>query len=528
MPGISRAAHAQASASVRADTSAWLAVTAGTIGSFMATLDISIVNAALPTIQGEIGASGTDGTWISTAYLVSEIVIIPLTGWLVRTLGLRNFLLICAVLFTLFSVLCGCSSTLDLMIVGRVGQGLAGGAMIPTALTIVATRLPPAQQTMGTALFGMTVIMGPVIGPLLGGWLTEHISWHYAFFINLPVGMFLIGLLLLGLPHERARWAELLKGDWMGIIGLTAGLGCLTVVLEEGQRERWFESGFIVTLSLISALGLALLVATQYLRRDPVLRLSVLWRRDFGAVFVMILAVGMILFGVMYLIPQFLAAIAQYNTEQAGYVILLAGLPTVLLMPAMPWLLARVDVRLLVAIGMLCFASSCFLDIELTSDSRGTEFVWGQLLRGCGLAFAMMALNQAAVSSVPAELAADASGLFNAGRNLGGSIGLAIIATFQERRMALHLDRLGSTRTANDAQVQFQLQAWTEHLQQLGADPQLASQQALALSAQLLQQQALVMTYNDLFWIFGVIVLATLPLIVFLKPLPKGAPLAMH
>ncbi|MET1023421.1 MAG: MFS transporter, partial [Pseudoxanthomonas sp.] len=153
----------------------------------MATLDISIVNAALPTIQGEVGASGTEGTWISTAYLVSEIIMIPLTGWFVRTLGLRNFLVICAVMFTAFSVMCGLSSSLPMMIIGRIGQGFAGGALIPTALTIVATRLPPAQQTMGTALFGMTVIMGPVIGPLLGGWLTENVSWHYAFFLNVPV-----------------------------------------------------------------------------------------------------------------------------------------------------------------------------------------------------------------------------------------------------------------------------------------------------------------------------------------------------
>ncbi|KAF1019956.1 MAG: Multidrug export protein EmrB [Paracidovorax wautersii] len=521
---------AAASSPERADAGAWLAVAAGTIGSFMATLDISIVNAALPTIQGEIGASGTEGTWISTSYLVAEIVIIPLTGWFVRTLGLRNFLLGCAVLFTLFSVMCGLSTSLDMMIVGRVGQGLTGGAMIPTALTIVATRLPPAQQTVGTALFGMTVILGPVVGPLLGGWLTENFSWHYAFFINVPICVALVVLLLVGLETERARWADLLKGDWLGIVGLSVGLGCLTVVLEEGQRERWFESMFIIGLSIASAIGLGMLLAAQFLREDPVIRLSILWRRDFGSVFLMIMAVGMILFGVMYMIPQFLAVIANYNTEQAGYVILLAGLPTVLLMPTMPFLLAKVDVRILVFIGMACFAASCFADISLTADSRGPEFVVGQLLRGCGLAFAMMALNQAAISSVPRELASDASGLFNAGRNLGGSMGLAIISTYQERRLAFHADWLGSAVTANAPQGQAFLQGMTQQLTQASGDAALASQQALSVAAQLVQQQALVMAYNDLFWIFGVIVLCTMPLILFLKPLPKGqgVSLAMH
>ncbi len=509
----------------KADAGAWLAVAAGTIGSFMATLDISIVNSALPTIQGEVGASGTEGTWISTAYLVSEIVMIPLTGWFVRTLGLRTFLLICSVMFTLFSVMCGLSDTLQMMILGRIGQGFTGGALIPTALTIVGTRLPPAQQPVGTAMFGMTVIMGPVIGPLLGGWLTEHISWHYAFFLNVPVCIGLLALLLLGLPHEKSNLRGLLVADWLGIAGLTAGLGALTVVLEEGQRERWFESDFIITLSLISAAGFLALLASQLFHRDPVIRLSILLERSFGAVFVMVAAVGMILFGVMYMLPQFLATIAGYNTEQSGYVVLLAGVPTVLLMPMMPKLLQTVDVRILVGAGLVCFAAACFINMGLSPDSVGIHFVWGQLLQGCGLALAMMALNQAAISSVPADLAGDASGLFNAARNLGGSIGLAIISTFQERRMSFHMQTIGSATTANSPLAQDYLHGISAQLQGGGGD---ASLQAIGQLSRLVQQQALVMTYNDLFWIFGIIVVCTIPLTFLLKPLPKGGPLVMH
>jgi MFS transporter, DHA2 family, multidrug resistance protein len=508
-----------------ADASAWLAVAAGTIGSFMATLDISIVNAALPTIQGEVGASGTEGTWISTAYLVSEIMMIPLTGWFVRTLGLRNFLIICAVLFTAFSVMCGLSSTLPMMIIGRIGQGFAGGALIPTALTIVATRLPKHQQTMGTALFGMTVIMGPVIGPLLGGWLTENISWHYAFFLNVPVCLGLLALLFIGLPHEKGDYWGLLRGDWLGIFGLTAGLGALTVVLEDGQRERWFESELILMLSAVTVVGFAALLASQFVSREPVIQLKVLLNRSFGAVFVMMLAVGMILFGVMYMIPQFLAVVSGYNTEQAGYVLLLGGVPTVILMPFMPKLLETVDVRVLVIGGLLCFAAACFVNINLTSDSVGSGFVAGQLLQGCGLALAMMALNQAAISSVPPELAGDASGLFNAARNLGGSIGLALISTFQDRRLTYHTEVLGSATTANSPRAQDYLQQLTGALQGSGGD---AAMQAMGAFARQLQLQALVMTYNDLFWIFGVIVVASIPLAFLLKPLPKGTPLAMH
>lgn len=505
----------------RAGAAAWLAVAAGTIGSFMATLDISIVNAALPTIQGEVGASGTEGTWISTAYLVAEIVMIPLTGWFVRTLGLRTFLLICAVSFTAFSVMCGLSNTLDMMILGRIGQGFTGGAMIPTALTIVATKLPPAQQTQGTALFGVTVILGPVVGPLLGGWLAENLSWHYAFFLNVPICAGLILLLLLGLPHEKADLPGLLRADWLGIFGLSTCLGALTVVLEEGQRERWFESSLIIGLSLLSLLGLLALLLAQVTSREPVIRLSILRNRSFAAVFVLVIVVGIILFGVMFLIPQFLAMVPRYNTEQSGYVLLLGGVPTVLLLPLTPKMLATIDVRIMVLVGMLCFAGACFVTLGLSVDSVGRHFVIGQLLQGCGMAFGLMALNQAAISSVPKADAADASGLFNAARNLGGSIGLALISTFQERRLAFHLDHIGSSVTANSPLAQQTLHGLAQALAPVSAGSE-AGMRALAELALAAQRQALVMAYDDLFWIFGMIVLASLPLVLLLKPLPKG------
>jgi DHA2 family multidrug resistance protein len=195
----------------KADLTAWLAVAAGTLGALMATLDISIVNSALPTIQGEIGASGTEGTWVATSYLVAEIVIIPLAAWFQRVLGLRTFLLIAASLFTLFSVACGMATSLTEMIIGRVGQGFTGGALIPTAQTIIAMRLPRSQQPIGIAAFGVTAVMGPVMGPLIGGWLTENVSWHYAFFLNVPVCAALLALLILGLPHEKSHLNQFRK-----------------------------------------------------------------------------------------------------------------------------------------------------------------------------------------------------------------------------------------------------------------------------------------------------------------------------
>src|SRR5476651_487737 len=226
----------------RASAADWLAVAAGSLGALMATLDISITNSALPQIQGEIGATGTEGTWISTGYLMSEIVMIPLAAWLTRVFGLRNFLLANATLFIAFSMMCGWSHSLPMMIAGRIGQGFAGGAMIPTAQTIIRTRLPRSQMPVGMTMFGLIVLLGPLLGPVLGGWLTENISWSWCFFINLPVCAGLIALLLLGLPTHHPQWDALKQADWLGIVGLSAGLSSLAVVLEEGQRERWFES----------------------------------------------------------------------------------------------------------------------------------------------------------------------------------------------------------------------------------------------------------------------------------------------
>ena len=289
----------------QADASAWLAVMAGTIGALMATLDISIVNAALPTIQGEVGASGSEGTWIATAYLVAEIIAIPLTGWLERIFGLRLLLVIANVAFVGFSVLGGISTTLQMLIVARVGQGFFGGMLIPTAMTIIATRLPPDKQPIGTAMFGATAVLGPVLGPLVGGWLTEAYTWHYTFFINVPIGVLSLVLLMIGLPAGKTRFALLRQADWLGIAGLALGLGGLTVVLEDGQRELWFDSPMIRNLTIVSVVGFVLLFLGQVLSEKPVIKLALLLDRSFAAVFAGALAVGAIL---MLLVGMFAPA----------------------------------------------------------------------------------------------------------------------------------------------------------------------------------------------------------------------------
>lgn len=502
----------------KADATAWLGVAAGAIGSLMATLDISIVNASLPTIQGEIGASSSEGTWIATAYLVAEIIIIPLTGWLERVFGLRRFLMIATVLFTIFSIICGLSTSLTMMILGRVGQGFTAGAMIPTALTIIATRLPPRQQPIGTALFGLTVIMGPVLGPLVGGWLTENFSWHYAFFVNVPISVMLMVLLYLGLPKARTQLHELVNADWLGVIGMVLGLGGITVVLEEGHREQWFESALIWQLSAVTALGFLMIAVGQFYARRPVIKLSLLRNRAFAAVFGLAFVLGSVMFGTAYVIPQFLAAVADYNALQAGKIVFLSGIPAMMMMPLFPVLIARVDLRLIVGTGLILLAGSCYLDVTLTAQSRGDDFVVTQFMRGLGTVFCMMFLNQAAISSVSREEAGDAAGLFNAARNLGGSIGLAALATLQDERLQFHRWNMHTALDANSLRVQDWVarQAAT-----YGGGPDGLAAAYRTLDGMVLRD-ALVMAFNDDFMALTIGILVVSPLVLLLRPLPKG------
>ena len=516
---------AAAPAEARASAQDWIAVLAGSLGALIASLDISIVNSALPQIQGEIGASGTEGTWISTGYLVSEVVMIPLTAWLTRVFGMRSLLLGCAVLFTLFSMLCGLSHDLNSMIIGRVGQGFFGGALIPTAQTITRTRLPPSQMPLGMTIFGLIVLLGPLVGPVLGGWLTENASWQWCFFLNLPIAVGLVVLLLLGLPGEKTHLEAFVRADWLGIVGMTVGLSCLTVVLEEGQRDRWFESSLICGLSVASAAGFLALAVAQLTASRPVIKLRLMLNRSYASVIVIVVVIGMVLYGILYVLPQFLSLIAGYNAEQSGQILFLSGIPAFLVMPVLPILL-RMNLRVLVLVGLTLLATSCFLDTHLTADASGSDFVWSQLLRGAGQMLAFLPLNQASVGSVSREDAADAAGLYNMARNLGGSLGLALLGVFIDRQVVTHAQGIGASVTANSVMAQDRMAAQAAGFMARSGDPSTGQMQALGALSGTVQQQALVITYSQAFWLLGAALILMLPLVFLLKTPRPGAPRA--
>jgi DHA2 family multidrug resistance protein len=507
----------------------WIAVVGGALGALMATLDISITNSALPQIQGSIGATGTEGTWISTGYLMSEIVMIPLAAWLTRVFGLRAFLLSNTILFTLFSIVCGISHTLPQMIIGRIGQGFTGGAMIPTAQTIVRTRLPRHQMPIGMTLFGLIVLLGPLLGPVLGGWLAENIHWSWCFFVNLPVGIALMLLLYVGLPKSKPDWHQFVNADWLGIAGLAVGLSSLTVVLENGQRENWFDSRMIVWLSVLAVAGIATLVAGQYFTAKPVVRLKLLTNKSYASVILIVFTIGAGLYGVSFLLPQFLSNIAGYNAEQSGSIMLVAGLPAFLIMPLLPRMLGKIDARAMVIAGLLCFAASCLLDISLTAQSVGHDFYGSQLLRGVGQMLAMMPLNQASMSAVSREEAGDAAGLYNMARNLGGSVGLALLGVYIDRRNAFHDDHIRESVSANSMIGQEHITASAAGFVSQHGDTAMAHQQALEQLAGQIQQQAAVITFSETFYVLAIALLLCIPLALFLKkPTQPGAQSAGH
>jgi MFS transporter, DHA2 family, multidrug resistance protein len=515
----------------RASATDWIAVTAGALGALMATLDISITNSALPQIQGEIGATGTEGTWISTGYLMSEIVMIPLAAWLTRVFGLRNFLLGNAVLFTAFSVMCGLSTSLPMMVAGRIGQGFTGGAMIPTAQTIIRTRLPREQMPVGMTIFGLIVLLGPLLGPVLGGWLAENISWSWCFYLNLPVGVALVALLITGLPAEKSHWEAFLKADWIGIAGLAIGLSSLTVVLEEGQRNQWFESNEIIMLTCLASFGMILIAISQFVAKKPIVRLSLLRNPRYASVILIVFAVGAGLYCVSFLLPQFLATVAGYNALQSGAIMLVSGVPAFLIMPILPRLLGKVDFRVLVIAGLLFFATSCLLDISLTAQSVGHDFYGSQILRGFGQMLAMMPLNQASMAAVSREESGDAAGLYNMARNLGGSVGLAIIGTVIDRRNDFHTAAIRESLTANSVLGQDRMAASAANFYAQGGDLAHAKMQSLGQLSMQIGQQAVVMTYSETFYILAIALLACLPLALLLKtPSAHGgdAPSAGH
>ncbi|MBS0644813.1 MAG: DHA2 family efflux MFS transporter permease subunit [Acetobacteraceae bacterium] len=501
MSGAAAAAGAEAAPSL---VRIWVTVIGAAIGAFMAVLNILIVNASLSDIQGAIGAGTDDGAWISTAYLVAEIVVIPLTGWLAQVFSMRRYLLTNAVLFLVFSIACAYAQNIEQMIVLRAIQGFAGGVLIPAAFTIIITTLPRAQLPMGLALFSLSATFAPAIGPTIGGYLTELFSWKAVFYLNLAPGLVMVGMLWATLPSTPMRLSLLRTGDWLGIATMAVGLGCLQTVLEEGNKEDWFGSPFIVKLSIIAAVSLTAFIIIELVVERPLLNLRLVKRRNFGFGLLANTLLGITLFGSSYIMPLYLARVQGYNSLQIGWVLAWMGLPQLLLIPLVPRLMQLIDTKVLCATGLMLFAISNFMNIWLTSNVGADQLLIPNLVRALGQALLFSPLSALATAGIEAAQAGSASALFNMMRNLGGAFGIATLQTFLTVREQYHSNILTHSVSVFSEATRQRIDALTQYFIAHGvSDPAVAAHKAIIAIGMKVKQQALIMGFSDTFFVMG-------------------------
>ncbi len=496
----------------------WLAVIGATLGAFMAVLNIQIVNASLADIQGGIGAGIDDGGWISTSYLIAEIVVIPLSGWLAQVFSVRVYLLTNAFLFLVFSAACALAQNLPQMIALRAVQGFTGGVLIPMAFTLSITLLPKAKQPIGLTLFAISATFAPAIGPTIGGYLTENFGWEYIFYVNVVPGTVMIGMLYVSLEATPMKLSLLREGDWPGILTMAIGLSALQTVLEEGNKDDWFGSPFIVRFAIIAAIALPMFALIELTSKKPLLNLRLLVRRNFGFGVLVNFLLGVALYGSVYILPVYLARIQGYNSEQIGMVLAWTGLPQLVLIPLVPQLMKRIDPRIVIGVGFALFAASNFMNIHMTNDYAADQLFWPNVVRAVGQALCFAPLSAVAIAGVEPENAGSASALFNMTRNLGGAIGIAALQTLLTKREQYHSNVLSQSVSLFEQATRTRLEELTQYFMNHGGVDRIdAAHRAYVAIGHIVQKQAFILAFSDIFYTLGAALIGALLASLLLK-----------
>ncbi|HUN40862.1 MAG TPA: DHA2 family efflux MFS transporter permease subunit [Acetobacteraceae bacterium] len=496
----------------------WIAVGGALIGAFMAVLNIQITNASLPYIEGGIGTGGINGAWVITAYLIGEIIVVPMTDFMSRVFSLRRYLITNTVLFLVFSVACGQAHSLNEMIVLRALQGFSGGVLIPLAFTIIVAMLPPSKRAMGLAGYAVTATFAPAIGPTIGGWLTDNYGWPTIFYLNVVPGIVMLAALIYGLPRTPMKLDLLRRGDWLGIALMAVGLAALQTVLDEGNVDDWFGSPFIVRLSLLSAVTLCAFITVELVRNEPLVHLRLLFRRNFGFGTLGNFLLGFALYGASYLLPQYLAATQGFDSEQSGEVMAWTGVPQLLIIPFVPLLMRRVDARLLAGVGLVIFATSCFMDLHLDANYGGPQLFFPDVIRAIGQALVMTPLSAMAMVGITSSEAGAASGLFNMLRNLGGAIGTASLETFLTKREQFHSFIINQNVSLLHPATRETLSKLQHYFMAHGVvSPAGALHRAIIVVGGLIRDQATIMGYADCFGLLGAVLVCALVAVAMLK-----------
>jgi DHA2 family multidrug resistance protein len=492
------------------------------LATFMEVLDTSVANVALPHIAGDLSADTDQATWVLTSYLVSNAVILPMGGWFAMLLGRKRFYMICVGVFTVASLLCGMAPTIGLLIFFRVLQGFGGGALQPMSQAILVETFPREKHGMAMAVYGMGVVVAPIIGPTLGGWITDNFSWRWIFFINLPVGLMSLiftALLVFDPPYQiRRSIRDGLKIDYAGFGLLALGLGSLEVVLDQGQREDWFSSNFIVLFGAVTVLALVGVVFRELRHEHPIIDFHVLKERNFTLATVSMLIMGFVLYGSTTLLPLFLQTLLGYTAMLSGMVLSPGGLAICVCMPIVGLLLRKFEARWLVIFGVLVSAAGLLMMARFNLDVDYASAVRARIVQSLGLGFLFVPISAAAFARIPKERTNYATGLFNLARNIGGSSGIAAVTTLLARRAQVHQQTLVAHLTPYDPVFRDALANTAAMVGARGgggmAGPN-AQAQGLIYGGML--RQANMLSFADAFLVMAVLFVAIVPLMFFMR-----------
>jgi DHA2 family multidrug resistance protein len=486
----------------------WLIAVVVALGAFMEVLDTSIANVALPYMAGNLGASNDQSTWVLTSYLVSNAIILPISGWLAGALGRKRFFMSCLGVFTVSSLLCGIAPSLGFLLLFRVLQGAGGGGLQPMAQAILADTFPPQQRGLAFALYGITAIMAPTIGPTLGGWITFNYSWRWIFFINLPVGIitwFLVRRFVEDPPYLARIKAAGVKLDYIGIALLTLGIGALQVLLDKGQEDDWFGSRFITTLVVVSAVSLVALVIWEWFQKAPIIDVRMFKSFNFASSSLMMFTLGILLFSSLVLMPQFLQTLLGYTSELAGLALSAGGVVLLIEMPIMGQLTTKFQARYLIAFGWLALSIAMFystkrIDLQISFSAA----VWLRITQVIGLGFLFVPITLAAYVGIAPEKNNAVAGIINFMRNMGSSVGTSLVTTLIARRSQFHQARLVENARPDNPNFQNSADGLTQHFAQFGLSPHEAHARAYANIYQRVQSQAASLAYIDTFMVLAI------------------------
>ena len=487
----------------------WLIGVVVALAAFMEVLDTSIANVALPYIGGGLGVSNDDSTWVLTSYLVSNAIVLPISGWLAVTFGRKRFFMACLAIFTLSSLLCGMATTFPLLLLFRAVQGAGGGGLQPMAQAILADTFPPEKRGLAFALYGITAVVAPTIGPTLGGWITFNYSWRWIFFINLPVGIATLGLVFRMVedpPYLGRLKAAGVKLDYIGLALLALGIGALQVVLDRGQEDDWFGSHFIMTLAIVSAVCLVSLVIWEWFNKHPIIEVRLFKKFNYLSSNLMMFNLGILLFSSLVMMPLFLQTLLGYTAELAGLVLSGGGLVLLLAMPIVGQLTTKFQVRYIIAFGWLCLAIAMYystqrIDLAISFVSAS----WLRIVQVVGIGFLFVPITLAAYIGMPAEKSNAVAGMVNFMRNIGSSVGTSMVTTLIDRRSEYHQSVLVSHTTAGSQSFQNLVDGARQLYIRSGMSPPDALHKAYASIYQTVQAQSASLAYIDTFMVLAVI-----------------------